>query len=216
MHYTIASLKGGVGKTTTAVFLAHAAAARGESVLIVDADTGQNSAARWSEITPSWPHERITVVGWSEHKTLAKRVRDVSDNYDMILVDCGPKIRGLLYAAIAATGNLIVPCTPASLDVADIGPTCEIAAEVAGATGREVTTRILLTKVRARTRSAAFVRDGLIEHGYDVMAASVPLKENLTHAFGFAPFYDSHIESDSTTPYADVLAELTDKEPING
>ncbi len=42
------NLKGGSGKTTTAVFLAHEWATRGRSVLLVDVDP-QATALRWSE-----------------------------------------------------------------------------------------------------------------------------------------------------------------------
>lgn len=40
---TVASLKGGVGKTTLAVFLAQAIATRGHSVLVIDADPNNNA-----------------------------------------------------------------------------------------------------------------------------------------------------------------------------
>ena len=45
---TVAGLKGGVGKTTSAVHLAHALARRGSRVLLVDTDP-QGSALTWSE-----------------------------------------------------------------------------------------------------------------------------------------------------------------------
>ncbi len=49
----VAMAKGGVGKTTTAVNLAHGLASRGQRVLLVDCDT-QGQVARFLGVKPSW------------------------------------------------------------------------------------------------------------------------------------------------------------------
>ena len=53
MNIVVSNVKGGVGKTTTSVYLAAAAARRGRGpVLLVDADP-QGSTAEWYEATRS-------------------------------------------------------------------------------------------------------------------------------------------------------------------
>lgn len=49
MILTVANLKGGTSKTTTAAYLAHALAELGQRVLVVDADP-QGSISRWAEM----------------------------------------------------------------------------------------------------------------------------------------------------------------------
>jgi chromosome partitioning protein len=49
----VAMAKGGVGKTTTAVKLAHGLASRGKRVLLVDCDT-QGQVARFLGEKPPW------------------------------------------------------------------------------------------------------------------------------------------------------------------
>ena len=52
MNIVVSNVKGGVGKTTTAVYLAAVAARRGRGpVLLVDADP-QGSSAEWYEADP--------------------------------------------------------------------------------------------------------------------------------------------------------------------
>ena len=54
MNIVVSNVKGGVGKTTTSVYLAAAAVARGwDPVVLVDADR-QASSAEWLEVTPLW------------------------------------------------------------------------------------------------------------------------------------------------------------------
>jgi chromosome partitioning protein len=69
MNIVVSNLKGGVGKTTTAVYLAAAAVARGfDPVLLVDADR-QASLAEWLEERPV---EGVTVVEAPSERTLAR------------------------------------------------------------------------------------------------------------------------------------------------
>ena len=48
MNIVVTNLKGGVGKTTTAVYLAAVAALKGHEVVLIDADR-QASSAEWLE-----------------------------------------------------------------------------------------------------------------------------------------------------------------------
>ena len=49
MRITIANAKGGVGKTTSAIYLAQAASMRGGTVTVLDADP-QGSASQWADM----------------------------------------------------------------------------------------------------------------------------------------------------------------------
>jgi cellulose biosynthesis protein BcsQ len=70
----VLNLKGGVGKTTSAVNIATLIAARGESVLLVDADP-QGSALQWSEtVDLSFPVVSLPV------KDLHRRVPQLLKN----------------------------------------------------------------------------------------------------------------------------------------
>lgn len=54
MSYAFVNLKPGVGKTTSAVWLAHALHESGFSPLLVDSDPA-SSALRWSELAGGFP-----------------------------------------------------------------------------------------------------------------------------------------------------------------
>jgi ATPases involved in chromosome partitioning len=69
MNVVVTNLKGGVGKTTTAVYLAAIAAEKGHEVLLIDSDR-QASSAEWLEERPL---EGVTVVEAPSERTLGAR-----------------------------------------------------------------------------------------------------------------------------------------------
>jgi chromosome partitioning protein len=103
MNIAVAAIKGGVGKTTTAVYLAAAAAERrnGE-VILVDADR-QGSSAEWLEARPI---EGVSVVEAPSERTLN---RAMSRRDAVVVVDTPPGDHRLLGAAIAGADAVVVP-----------------------------------------------------------------------------------------------------------
>ena len=94
MNVVVSNLKGGVGKTTTAVYLAAAAAARGyDPVVLVDADR-QASLAEWMEERPV---EGVTVVEAPSERTLS---RAMHEDEGIAIVDTPPGDERLVQTAI--------------------------------------------------------------------------------------------------------------------
>src|SRR3954447_24531228 len=119
MILTLGNKKGGVGKSTSAVYLATGLARRGRT-LIVDADP-QGSILSWSEEAgESFP---AGVVQWST-RDLAKRVRDVAGDYAHIVIDTGKAATDddpILRQALMVSDQLVVPFAPTLMDVREIG-----------------------------------------------------------------------------------------------
>ena len=90
----VAALKGGVGKTTTAVYLAAVAGAAKRSVTLVDSDP-QASAADWVEHAADEVFESIDVVEAPTERLLVKTL-DRIDGDDVAVVDTPPGHERLL------------------------------------------------------------------------------------------------------------------------
>jgi len=107
MILVVAALKGGVGKTTTSVYLAALAAAGRREVTLVDADP-QASAADWIE---SAEDELLSQVGLAEAPTdrlLAKALDRAGDD-EVVVVDTPPGNDRMLTKAIDRADAIVVP-----------------------------------------------------------------------------------------------------------
>lgn len=180
MRVAVGNLKGGVGKTTTATFLALGLARTGR-VLLVDADEQQPSAVMWAEAAgEAWP-DAVVVKRWAR-ESIARRVDASAADFAHVVIDTGPRDDKILRAALSVVDCLVVPLAPRPLDLREVSPTVELA----GAVGVPVS--VLLVAVRRGTRSAVEVRSVLRDDlRLPVLAAEVRLSESVSMSYGTAP-----------------------------
>ncbi len=102
MNVVVTNLKGGVGKTTTVVYLAAVAAERGHEVILIDADR-QASSAEWLEARPL---EGVEVVEAPSERTLT---RAMAKHEGVAIIDTPPGDERLVQAAIASADAIVIP-----------------------------------------------------------------------------------------------------------
>lgn len=115
------SQKGGAGKTTLAVHLAAAAAERGR-VLLMDVDP-QGSAMEWANRRG----DKAPDVMAAHPATLGKEIeRARADGYDLVVLDTAPHADHAALQAARAADMVVVPCRPATFDLAAISATLDL------------------------------------------------------------------------------------------
>lgn len=184
VQVTVGALKGGVGKSTTAVHLALALAKCSPlPVMLVDADPVNASTFEWSEFAgDDWPSS-VTVNYWPS-ANLAKRVRD-SRHTGHVVIDTGPSDPAILRQALMVTDHLVVPVAPTPAEVSRIRPTLEAAAEVGF--NRDISLNVLFTRVKPNTRSLREAREAMEEQRLHALATAVPFVLQYSQAFGTVP-----------------------------
>jgi chromosome partitioning protein len=102
MNIVVSNVKGGVGKTTTAVYLAAAAAAKGrQDVYLVDADP-QGSSAEWYD---AMPIEGVELIEGPSARTVTKAM----EREGVVIVDTPPGEGTLVQAALSSAGAVVIP-----------------------------------------------------------------------------------------------------------
>lgn len=107
MIAVVAALKGGVGKTTTAVYLAAVAASGRRAVTLVDSDP-QASAADWIETSEDENLGGVELVEAPTERLVAKALGGV-DGDDVAIVDTPPSHERLLGKALEHADVVLIP-----------------------------------------------------------------------------------------------------------
>jgi chromosome partitioning protein len=103
MNIVVSNVKGGVGKTTTAVYLAGAAAQRErDAVYLIDADR-QASSAEWFEQRPI---PGVELVEAPSERTVAKAMEK---GEGIVVVDTPPGDERIVRAALTRADALVIP-----------------------------------------------------------------------------------------------------------
>ena len=192
---TVANLKGGVAKTTTAVYLAQAFSVDGP-VLLIDADH-QRSALEWADAA-QLPFTCVSLPVASLHRHAAGLALAAS----LVIIDTPPGDEAVVASAMRSCDLLIVPIAPSTLDLTRLAITLALAEDVAAlrADGMPPPLRLLLTRTRAGTRSRTEVRELFEEQGLALFDCEIPIREQIGRAGG--------AEIADTGPYGALADEI--------
>ena len=166
---TIASSKGGPGKTTVAMLLAGALAAEGGRVLALDADPTQ-ALNRWTANTYEGPP--IETVAEADETQLAHIINERAEAAHLVLVDTAGFGNRAATVAMTSADAIIVPSLAGEADVTEAEKTMRLAGGLARAARRDIPTRVLLNRVK-RTQLARHAAQELASAGLPRIEATL-------------------------------------------
>ena len=209
LSWTYSQLKPGVGKTTSAVFHAHALYALGKKPLLVDTDPAA-SALRWVDLAGGFPFPVVGLPIAGVHR----EVEHYIGNVDALIFDA-PQLED--HAKITRSTMRIANCwiatvAPAGIEVDRMSRVSDEWDDVQSLRHEPADEVVLLNRTNraeaTRTGPDAEVRDVLTERGYHVLQTQIPHHDGLyRQAFGLPV----EVEGTAYLPLAEELLKRAEE-----
>lgn len=147
---TIASSKGGPGKTTVAMLLAGRLAADGLKIVALDADPTM-AFSRWAQNAYEGP--AFTARAETDEARLAHLIDTENRTADLVLVDTAGFGNRAAAVAMTSADAVLIPTLSGEADITEAEKTVRLVEGLARAARRDISARVLLNRVK-RTQLA--------------------------------------------------------------
>ncbi|MGB0678942.1 MAG: ParA family partition ATPase [Polyangiales bacterium] len=200
MIIAFAGQKGGSGKSTVAISTAVEWHARGKRVLLVDADT-QGSVRAWGERAAAQEQGAPTVVGMGAGMHRPDQLPALAQFYDVVLIDCPPRLDEVQRAAFLIADVAVLPCAPSAIETWALPETVQYI-EKAQVIRPSLQAVILITRKVPRTSLAKQARKELSRYGVPV------LKTELCHRIAYQQAPEAGAGITQYSPTSAAAAEM--------
>lgn len=231
----LANQKGGVGKTTTAIHLAHGLALAGNRVVLMDLDPQGNATVAVQAMeagSQSRPHEALTPLSESlwllpspgvehaDHRNslpdvdrLTRLAADLAVAIDWLVIDCPPRMDDWGWAGVQLSDGVIVPVQAEFFAMHGLSQMLRSLEQASAQFPGKASLRgILPTMVDSREAVALEVLDDLRNNLRDKVMRSIILRDSsLVEAASFGRSAFQHCPfSKGALCYAELVKELLD------
>jgi chromosome partitioning protein len=203
---TIASPKGGAGKSTASVILGTELAHAGAEVVILDCDPNR-SVTLWADRAPLPP--RIVVKADIGESEIVRTIKQQDEDGRIVIVDLEGVASRLVSRAISQADLVLTPMRATTLDATIGVRALELIAEEEEALGRSIRHAIVFTMTRAiKSKQHIAIEASLIGQGVDVITPPLMERAAFSALFEFGGDLRTMPEQGRMEPAAENAAQF--------
>ncbi len=166
---TVATSKGGAGKTTIAAVILGALCERGYQVAALDADLNR-TLCNWVEVFAKYP---ITAKAELDETQIVSLAGELEDTHDLVVIDtAGASMQATVFA-IGCADLVLVPIQLSSSDVVEAIKTVKLVESASGMVKREIPARVIFTDYQPKTNVAAHTEGEAKKYKLPMMKAKL-------------------------------------------
>ena len=203
---TVASPKGGAGKSTASVILGTELAHAGAQVVILDCDPNR-SVTLWADRAPLPP--RIVVKADIGESEIVRTIKQQDEDGRIVIVDLEGVASRLVSRAISQADLVLTPMRATTLDATIGVRALELIAEEEEALGRSIRHAIVFTMTRAiKSKQHIAIETSLIGQGVDVITPPLMERAAFSALFEFGGDLRTMPEQGRMEPAAENAAQF--------
>lgn len=175
------NLKPGTGKTTSAVWLAHAFHERGMPVLLADADPAA-SALEWSDLADGFP---FRIIGMPS-KELHRRIPEIARPDEVVVIDV-PQMedhKGIARSALRLADELVIPIAPHGIEINRMAPVQDEIEDIQPLRNEPARVSVLINRINRSSTTHVETREDLTDDGWHVLTTMIPFVNRYSQSFG--------------------------------
>lgn len=176
---TLASVKGGVGKTSALLALASDLAVSGSNVFVLDADPNGHASRIGARMTKRLDGVAFAALGGITEANILASIKKARTEADYVLVDLPGVSSKLTLLGLARSDLVIVPVQASEMDIHDALQTVENVKQAGEAADKTIRACFLLSRwpVTIESRAAKETRKRLQSKAPDVAVLNTPLMD---------------------------------------
>lgn len=203
MIIAVLNEKGGVGKTTNSINIAHGLQELGNKVLLVDSDT-LGCTRDWHAASGG---TLLNVIGL-DRPTIYKDVNNLKDQYDHIVIDGSPRLSNMVAATLKCSDLVVIPVKTSAFEIKSPENMIEVVQTRQLITEGKLKACLLMNMCR-KTLVTDHVRKELENYGLPVLKSYIKLRviyEECT--FDGSTAISAGYDKEATKEIFDVIDEI--------
>ena len=166
---TVATSKGGAGKTTVAQVLLGALAEQGYRVAAIDVDLNR-TLANWCETFSRYP---ITCRAELDETNIVPTAGELEESHDVVVIDTAGSATQATVFAIGCADIVLVPIQASSSDVIEAIKTVRLIESAAKMVRREILGMVVFTDYQPNTNVSAHTEGEVTKYGLTMLRAKL-------------------------------------------